>query len=65
MSVHTEPLFTSVKNNYHICITVGLDHNFSLKTASVAESFDRDEVWHVLIFFNPYEMERDPLNGAV
>lgn len=37
MSVHTELLFTSVKNNYRICITVGLDDNFSLKTASVAE----------------------------
>lgn len=50
MSVHTELLFTSVKNNYRICITVGLDDNFSLKTASVAESFDRYEVCHVVIF---------------
>lgn len=51
MSVHTELLFTSVKNNYRICITVGLDDNFSLKTASVAEKVLTDMKCVMSLFF--------------
>lgn len=66
MPVHTELLFTSVKNNYHICITVVLDDNFSLKTASVAENALTDMKCGMLVFFfNPYVMERDLLECDV
>lgn len=51
MSVHTQLLFASVKNNYSICITVGLDDNFSLKTASVAEKALTDMKYGMLLFF--------------
>ena len=51
MPVRTELLFTSVKNNDHICITVVLDDNFSLKTASVAENALTDMKCAMLEFF--------------
>lgn len=51
MSLHTELLFTTVKSNYHICINVGLEDNFSLKTASVAEKALTDMQCGMSLFF--------------
>ena len=66
VSKRTELLFTRVRNNYRICITVGLDDNFSLKTASATEkALTGRKCGTSLLFFNPYKVERDLLERGV
>lgn len=51
MFVYIELLFISVKNNYYICIIVGLDDNFFFKIVFVVEKVLIDMKCGMLLFF--------------